>query len=92
MVTIDYERSTLVLRLPYNEPCIEDIKNTIPHRARTWDPTLKAWYIGLPYFDTLTNLLIKHFDIDNIHISSAIPGSLMISNQLQGDRDEPKRN
>lgn len=66
MITIDYDKYTLVLRLPYNEPCIEDIKNTIPQKARTWDPKLKVWYIGLDYFDTLTKILRKHFDIDNV--------------------------
>jgi hypothetical protein len=86
MVTIDYERSTLVLQIRYNESCVEDIKNTISQKARTWDPELQVWYIGLPYLNTLMEILRKYFDTKDISISPNIPKN--IDSKLEGDRNE----
>ena len=73
MVTIKYQAHVLVLHLPYNPGCIHELKETIPYKARAWDPELKVWYIGLPYLDLLIETLQRHFKKKEIFINKNVP-------------------
>jgi hypothetical protein len=88
MVTLHYDKGVLILCVPYNAACIAEIKKAISSKSRTWNPNLKTWYIKPDYITVLTEILRKHFDLCEISTSPNIPRPLIISNELQGDRDE----
>lgn len=63
----------LVLKMPYDRRCVEDIKSTIPMGMRQWNPDLKVWFIGLPYLGALVRLLKEYFDDSQIYLDDDIP-------------------
>lgn len=73
MVSISYERHTLVLKMAYNPDCVEEIKETIPLGMRSWNQEAKVWHVGLPYLGTLVKILEEYFDDSEIYLDEDIP-------------------
>jgi hypothetical protein len=83
MISISYERHVLVLKMPFDELCIADIKSTIPPNMREWHSALKVWFIGLPYLPTLINILKRYFDSSDIYVSRDIPNLIALKDVIE---------
>jgi len=47
--------------MPYDRPCIEDIKSWIETSGRRWNPDTKFWEVKEIHLSTLVTILKKHF-------------------------------
>lgn len=82
MVSIDYDRSTLTLRMPFHAECVNQFKSAIPQQARQWDPDEKAWYFNASFFPQLLHVLRRFFSDSDIYISEEVPGYLSLADLL----------
>lgn len=55
------DRQGLLLRAPYNETFIDEIKSTIPQSDRYWSPALEGWWLAEECEDTAIALLLEHY-------------------------------
>ena len=74
-IIIRYDRCkcVLILRLPYNESCLVDLKNDIPKGSRIWDPDLGVWFIAPFHINRLIKIIRKHFNVNEIFVNPNIP-------------------
>jgi len=59
----DSGRTLIGVKSPYHQGYIDELKAAIPHRDREWDPTDRLWWISGGYYNTILNLISKHYDI-----------------------------
>ncbi len=52
----------MYLDSPYNPEFIEEMKATVPHEDRKWDPEKKEWWISDAWLDEVDALLFQHFE------------------------------
>lgn len=83
MVSIHFERHVLVVKMPYDRDCIEEIKGTIPVGMRQWDPNLKIWYVGLPYLGALVRILEEYFSDSEIFLDQDIPNLIALRDIIE---------
>ncbi len=61
-----------VLTFPFSQELVDAIKATIPARARSYDPTTKAWSVSAPYTDLAVLLLRRIYpDAEVYHADQA---------------------
>jgi hypothetical protein len=51
----------VVLRFPFSEALVDDLKDGIPYRFRTYEPRSKEWTVESTYADLAVRLLLRHF-------------------------------
>ncbi len=61
-----------VLTFPFSQELVDAIKATIPARARSYNPTTKAWSVSAPYTD-LAVLLLRVYHADQAHRQEGPP-------------------
>lgn len=85
MVSITYERSSLVLRMNYDERCVHDIKRRMPKGSRRWDPELRCWFISPFHLRTLIDILSAYYRSSEIYIDEDVP-TLITLDDIRGNR------
>ena len=56
-----FDEENLALDCPYDKSFLDDFRELIPGRDRTWDPHLKMWFVKDKYEVELMRLLDMHF-------------------------------
>jgi hypothetical protein len=67
MATVDWRRegNFLLLRAPYNEDFLADLKSCIPSRYRSWVPRpAQCWRIHKMYREDVHRLVLGYFSVD----------------------------
>lgn len=67
--------------MPYDPPCIEDIKSWIETSGRMWNPITKFWEVKEIHLETLVSILKKHFGdkvTQNLTTEVASPKNLFV--------------
>ncbi len=54
------DRKSSILFSDYVEDLVEELKDTVPPSARSWDPDEKTWTISSDWIDTVTEMVVSH--------------------------------
>lgn len=87
MVSITYERSSLVLKMNYDERCVRDIKRRMPKGSRSWNPELRCWFISPFELRTLVDILSAYYSSNQIYIDEDVP-TLTTLDDIRGHRQK----
>lgn len=55
------DRPGLLLRAPYNEQFIDELKSTLPGADRYWSPALEGWWLAEECEDAVVELVLYHY-------------------------------
>lgn len=47
---------------PYRQEFVEELKDAIPYRSRSFDPEFRTWTVRQPYVDSTLEIAAQHFD------------------------------
>lgn len=51
----------VILKTPYLQEFVSDLKREIPQRHRSWDPEAKVWQVDSFYADIAADIFFHHF-------------------------------
>lgn len=56
------DRDGFLVRTPYHEGFVHDLKDQVPSSHRRWWEDSKAWWVDAAFEDLLADLLLRYFD------------------------------
>lgn len=65
-VTVTIEQGNLVVKTPFNRSWVDDLKASIPHHGRQWNPQKKAWIVAYIYGQDVINVCQRNLGITPI--------------------------
>jgi hypothetical protein len=60
-VADDRGRDGMLLRFPFHEGAVEDLKEEVATPSRRWQPDLGGWWVAREYRDTAVHVLLSYF-------------------------------
>jgi len=55
--------NTLLVKMPYNETFLTELKTKVPSRARTWNQGDKRWEVGIIYKQVVKDLILSCYGV-----------------------------
>lgn len=81
-VRVSFEDGYLVLKTPYHQGLVDDLKNNIPYTDRTWSKTDKAWKVSPNYATVLHQIIYSNLGVDVQMPPEAIGTSLRTEQRI----------